>query len=125
MLGNQESDVVVLEVPRWFHRRRGAREALREKIEYFLSKDRRKFVVWIQDNGRFVSMDVGVLLGVISMVRDGSGIVAIASENEKFLALPHPSVEDGLLRFRGVDDAKRYVEENEPAQADKGASQNP
>jgi len=113
---------VVLEVPRWFHRRRGAREALREKIRQFLDDGRRRFVISVTDPGRFVSMDVGVLLGAVSMVRTDGGIVVIATENEKFHSLPHPQVAEGLIRFHSVDDAKRYVEENEPA-SDTGTNQ--
>ncbi len=106
---------VVLEIPRWFHRRRGAREALREKLRKYLDEGRRRFVISITDPGRFVSMDVGVLLGVVSMARIDGGIVVIATENERFHSLPHPQVAEGLLRFHSVDDATRYVEENEPA----------
>ncbi len=108
----KKSDVVVLEVPSWFHRRRGAREALRKKIADLLEQDRIKFVVSVTDPRRFVSMDVGVLLGVIDMVRNAGGMLAVATKNEKFHTLPHPSVGEGLLRFRTVEDAQHYVEEH-------------
>ena len=113
-----ERSPVLLEVPRWFHRRRGAREALREKVEGFLDKGRRKFVIHIEDTGRFVSMDVGVLLGVVSMVRSRGGAVAIATANKKFHELPHPSVDEGLLRFQTVDEARDYVIHAELPQRD-------
>jgi len=111
-------NTVVLEVPRWFHRRRGEREALRDKIQEFLDQGRRKFVVFIEDEGRFVSMDVGVLLGVISLVRTSGGVVAIATPNEKFHTLPHPSASDGLLRFHSVEEAKKHVEAADLPQSD-------
>jgi hypothetical protein len=117
-VNSQRSGPVVLEVPRWFHRRRGAREALRGKIREFLSQGRRTFVVSVIDPGRFVSMDIGVLLGVASLVREAGGILTIATENEKFHAIPHPSIEEGLLRFRNVDDARQYIEERESARRD-------
>jgi hypothetical protein len=108
----RKTDVVVLEVPSWFHRRRGAREALRKKVAELLAAGRIKLVVSITDPRRFVSMDVGVLLGVIGMVRDAGGMLAVATANDKFHALPHPSAGEGLLRFRTVEDARRHVEEH-------------
>jgi hypothetical protein len=108
---NQKSDAVVIEVPRWFHRRRGAREDLRERVEELLAQGKLRIVVRIMDEGRFVSMDIGILLGVIRMAQTAGGVLAVATENEKFHALPHPSVSAGLPRFRSVSEAKRYVEE--------------
>ena len=106
---------VVLEVPRWFHRRDGAREVLREKIQEFISQGRRTFVVSITDLRRFVSMDIGVLLGVANLAREAGGILTVATENERFHAIPHPPIEEGLIRFHSIDEAKRYIEERESA----------
>lgn len=117
-MNNQRSDAVLLEVPRWFHRRRGAREALREKIRKSISQGKRTFVVSITDPGRFVSMDIGVLLGAASLAREAGGILTIVTENEKFHAIPHPSIDEGLLRFRSVNEARQYIEERESARRD-------
>ena len=109
------SGPVVLEVPRWFHRRDGAREALREKIQEFISQGRCTFVVSITDLRRFVSMDIGVLLGAACLAREAGGILTIATENERFHAIPHPHMEEGLIRFHSIDEATRYIEERESA----------
>jgi hypothetical protein len=105
----QPDDVVVIEVPKWFHRRRGSRESLRDRLQIELDKGQRKFVVEITDRSRFFSMDVGILLGVAVLVRDGGGVLAIVTENDRFHQLPHPSVDEGLIRFRNIDDGRRFV----------------
>ena len=112
-------DIVVIEVPKWFHRRRGARESLRDRIQISLSKGLRKFVVRITDSTRFFSMDVGILLGVAVLAREGGGVLTIVTDNDRFHELPHPSVDEGLLRFRDVDEARRFVNRYMNSQSDE------
>lgn len=106
----QPDGIVVIEVSKWFHKRRGSRESLRDRLRIALAKGKRKFVVQITDPTRFFSMDVGILLGVAFLVRQAGGVLAIVTENDRFHKLPHPSVDEGLLRFRNIDDARRFVE---------------
>jgi hypothetical protein len=111
-MSDQKSDVVVLEIPAWFSRQKGTREKLHGMVDQILGKGSRKIVVRITDMRRFVSMDVGILIGVWRKVNEAGGTFAISSKNDLLYKMPLNSFGVGLIVFREDDEAIKYLDEH-------------